>query len=175
MKTLWVLLPHGLENTDGLVSISVIDRAEVAYLIELTAAFKRPSVVACGGFAVGGMKESDAFVHALPQGKFRIYFETKSRNTVEQARRVLAIAKRNDYEKVVLICWDKHIRRAAWTFRQIFAGSRVEVKSTSVPAPYSKLNRQKRLRDPFHWHVWNFLGWVATIKELYLSSNKGGL
>jgi len=175
MRTLWVLLPHGLEIFDGLVSISIIDQAEVAYLVELTAAFEKPAVVACGGFAVGGMKESDAFVHALPQGRFRIYFETKSRNTVEQAQKVLVIARQNSYEKVVLVCWGKHVRRAIWTFERVFVNSGIEVNSASVPAPYSRLNRQKRLHNPVRWHVWNFLGWVAAIKDLVLSPQRGGL
>lgn len=174
MRTLWVLLPHGLEDIDGCPAISIIDWAEVIYLAEFTRMFDRPAVVVCGGYTVSGMREADALAYALPSG-LQVFLEIKSMNTIEQAENVLRIAKQNNFEKVSLLCWDKHEKRATWTFKRVFEGSGIEIKSTPVSAPYSKLNYQGRLHGPFRWHFWNFLGWVATVKELALSPSGGDL
>lgn len=175
MSVLWVLLPHGLDRCEDGPGVSFIDLFEICAFLVLTKDAYCPAVVACGGYQADGVREADAVASLLSTGHphFRVYLETRSLNTIDQARNVLEIARENGFSEVRLLCWDKHERRAAWTFKRVFRGSGIEVRSIPVPAPYSATNYQRRLRGPVSWHAWNFLGWLATAKEFLLAPRQG--
>ena len=59
--------------------------------------------------------------HGVPKSALR--FEVQSRNSYEEATRILALMRHERWQSVIVISDPPHMRRLAWTWERIFKGS----------------------------------------------------
>lgn len=131
------------------------------------------TIIVQGGFSFqGGPKEAELMARRLQNGPWkpsRIIEEKESLNTLEGAKAILQIAKRERLEELYIIAQSFHIRRVAFTYRWVFRRSGIELRFSEAHTKFGP-NSQKRLTSWWRWWPWEIAATIGT--PIYIFLNK---